>query len=176
MTRALRRLVYIGLATLAVVAGTGLPAGAHAGAVLTIHSDGAGSIWVTARWIDGHPVTGPATAIVTASSTTGQRVGPVALRTVDDGNGTLTYSGQLASGHWSVTAEMASPAVARCDTQVRVGRPATPATVTCTPEDVEPAAAPSGGGSSPPWPIIALVGALGVVLLAMRLAPRRRRR
>jgi uncharacterized membrane protein len=44
MVRALRRYAYIGLMVLAAVAGTGRPAGAHAGAVLTIHSDGAGSI------------------------------------------------------------------------------------------------------------------------------------
>jgi hypothetical protein len=45
MVRALRRYVYIGLMVFAVVAGTGQPAAAHAGAVLTIHSDGAGAIW-----------------------------------------------------------------------------------------------------------------------------------
>lgn len=177
MAPTLRRLVYVALAALAVLAGTGQPAGAHAGAVLTIHSDGAGSIWITARWTDGHPVNGPVSAIVTATTTTGNRIGPAPLRATDEGTGTLTYSGQLAPGRWAVTAELASPAVARCDAQVDVRLPATPAAVTCTPAVAEPAAAPSGGGPAARWPMIILIGgAAGLLLLAARPAVRQTRR
>jgi hypothetical protein len=137
---------------------------AHAGAVLTVHSDGAGSVWITAKWTDGHPVTGPASAILTATAQ-GQRVGPVPLRAIGDGSGSLTYSGQLPSGQWTVTAEMALPAVARCDAQFQV--PAAPAAVTCdVPPADEPAAAPL------PWATIAIAAA--VLLLVGLLIARRR--
>jgi hypothetical protein len=140
---------------------------AHAGAVLTVHSDGAGSVWITAKWVDGHPVTGPSTAILTATAG-GQRVGPAPLRATGDGAGTLTYSGQLASGQWTVTAEMAVPAVARCDAQIAV--PAAPAAVTCAlPEEPATSATPF------PWPAVALGGGVLAVLLVMVLLVTRRR-
>jgi hypothetical protein len=142
---------------------------AHAGAVLTVHSDGAGSVWITARWADGHPVTGSASAILTASAA-GQRVGPAPLRATGDGAGTLTYSGQLAPGQWTVTAEMAVPAVARCDAQVQV--PAAPSAVTCALPEEEPAApAPSS-----PWPTIALAAAAVLLVVVVVLVARRRGR
>ncbi|MDQ7904928.1 hypothetical protein RB614_10385 [Phytohabitans sp. ZYX-F-186] len=144
---------------------------AHAGAVLTVHSDGAGSVWVTAQWTDGHPVTGPASAILTATAA-GQRVGPAPLRAIGDGAGTLTYSGQLPPGQWTVTAELAMPAVARCDARFEVGAAAAPAAVACTPPDS--AAAPAG--AAVPWPTVALAGAVVAVLVAGLLLARRRRR
>lgn len=143
---------------------------AHAGAVLTVHSDGAGSVWITAKWTDGHPVTGPASAILTATAA-GQRVGPVPLRAV--GDGTLTYSGQLTSGRWTVTAEMAMPAVARCDAEFEVGAPPKAVTVTCEPP---PEAAPESAGAAAPWPAISLAGAVVAVLVAALVLARRRRR
>ena len=140
---------------------------AHAGAVLTVHSDGAGSVWITAKWADGHPVTGSASAILTATAT-GQRVGPVPLKAL--GDGALTYSGQLAPGRWTVTAEMAIPAVARCDAQLQV--PAAPAAVTCAlPEEPAPAApAPS----TTPWGVIALAAAAVLLVVMVLLVARRR--
>lgn len=137
---------------------------AHAGAVLTVHSDGAGAVWITAKWTDGHPVTGSASAILTATAT-GQRVGPVPLKAL--GDGALTYSGQLPHGQWTVTAEMAVPAVARCDAQLAI--PAAPSAVTCAlPE--EPAAAEP----SVPWPAVALAAvAVAVVAVVFVLARRR---
>lgn len=141
---------------------------AHAGAVLTVHSDGAGSVWITARWTDGHPVTGPASAILTATAA-GQRVGPAPLRATGDGAGTLTYSGQLPPGQWTVTAEMAMPAVARCDARFDVGAAAAPAAVTCELQQETPPAA-----ASVPWPAILLAGAVVAVLLVGFLIARRR--
>ncbi|BCB90898.1 hypothetical protein [Phytohabitans suffuscus] len=138
---------------------------AHAGAVLTVHSDGAGSVWVTASWTDGHPVTRPVSAVLTATAA-GQRVGPAPLRAIGDGAGTLTYSGQLPPGQWTVTAELAMPAVARCDARFDVGAPAVPATVTCEP----PRAAPEPGTSWTP----VVVAAVLAVLVAVFLIGRRR--
>ncbi|GAA4452812.1 hypothetical protein [Phytohabitans houttuyneae] len=142
---------------------------AHAGAVLTVHSDGAGSVWITAKWTDGHPVTGPATAILTGSAA-GQRVGPAPLRPIGDGAGTLTYTGQLPPGQWAVTAEMAMPAVARCDARFEVGAAAAPAAVTCElpPEAPAPAASPGL-----PW--LPVAGAVLAVLVVVALVVARRR-
>lgn len=144
---------------------------AHAGAVLTVHSDGAGSVWITAKWTDGHPVTGSASAILTATAN-GQRVGPVPLKAL--GDGALTYSGQLAPGRWTVTAEMAMPTVARCDAELQV--PAEPSAVVCEPPTPPPAAAPEPAGSAAPWPVITLVGAVVAVLVAALFVLARRRR
>ncbi|MFC0531298.1 hypothetical protein [Phytohabitans kaempferiae] len=172
MTTTLRRLVYIGLAAAAALVLGGRPAEAHAGAVLTIHSDGAGSLWITARWVDGHPVTGPASAIVTATTPTGDRIGPAPLRAAGDGLGTLTYSGQLRPGRWTVTAEMASPAVARCQAEVRVAASATAVTCSPPPTPASAGAAPEAGGGQLPVGAVLLgaaavaAGALGVVALA----------
>lgn len=141
---------------------------AHAGAVLTVHSDGAGSVWITARWADGHPVTGPASAILTGTAA-GHRVGPAPLRATGDGAGTLAYSGQLPPGRWTVTAEMAVPAVARCDARFDVGTAAAPASVTCEPPPEVPAPAAAPGI---PWaPVTGAV--LAVLVVALLLARRR---
>jgi len=142
-------------------------ASAHGGAVLTVHGDGRGSVWVVAQYQDGHPITEPAGAILTATSTGGQRVGPVALRQLNDGSGTLAYSGTLAAGQWSVVAEMASPVLGRCAAVLRVaGSDASP-----VPDQVRcgvlgsssPAPAPTGtpGGA---W--LWLAAGVGLLLLA----------
>ncbi|MFD0744994.1 hypothetical protein ACFQ1L_26660 [Phytohabitans flavus] len=91
------------------------------------------------------------------------------MRAIGDGAGTLTYAGQLPPGNWTVTAELAMPAVARCDASFEVGTAAAPATVTCdsAPEQVPPAA-------SVPWPTVILAGAVVAVLLAVFLVARRR--
>lgn len=145
---------------------------AHAGAVLTVHSDGAGSVWITAKWTDGHPVTGPATAILTATGA-GQRVGPAPLRATGDGAGTLTYSGQLAPGQWTVTAEMAMPAVARCEARIDVGAPAKATAVTCEPP---PEAAPAPTGSPFPWLAVTLAVLVLTVPVVVLVVARGRRR
>jgi hypothetical protein len=143
---------------------------AHAGAVLTVHSDGAGSVWITAKWTDGHPVTGPASAILTGTAA-GHRVGPAPLRAVGDGAGTLAYSGQLPPGQWTVTAEMAMPAVARCDARFEVGAAAVPSAVTCEPPPEARAPAPAAGF---PWAPVATLAVLLVALLVVFLVARRR--
>jgi hypothetical protein len=127
-------------------------------------------VWVTAAWADGHPVTEPASAIITAVAA-GERVGPAPLRATGDGAGTLTYSGQLPQGRWTVTAEMVSPAVARCDAEIDVGAPPAPAAVTCTP----PEAAPAATAPARRWPWVTVVAAALAALLAGFLLARRRR-
>ncbi len=149
------------------------PAGAHGGAILTIHGDGHGSVWVVAQYQDGHPITGPVGAVLTATSAaTGQRVGPVALR--QQGDGTLVYSGTLTAGEWSVVAEMATPVLGRCATTLRVAGPGAsgaPEQVRCTalvgPVAETPARDEPSPGSAWPWlavglSILAAVGALAL--------------
>lgn len=176
--RWLARAILGAVPAAAAVAGTVLPAAAHATAAITIHSDAAGSVWATARWGDGHPIAGPVTAILTATADTGDRVGPAPLRVIGDRAGTLAHAAPLAPGRWWVTVEMASPAVARCEATVTVrprdaaGAPA-PDPVTCAPEEA-PSAAPTGDrGTGTGWIVAALAAVLaGAAALA---APRRRR-
>lgn len=114
----IRRLVLtLGAAMLAVAAWAS-PAFAHGSVVLALHGDGRGSVWVTAVWADGHPITEPIGAVLTATSASGLSVGPVPLQS--DG-GALRYGGTLAAGDWTVTAEMGTPAIGRCQTTMHHG-------------------------------------------------------
>src|SRR6266545_3828399 len=124
----LQRVALVCLVVVLVVLSWPKAAGAHSGAVLTIHGDGRGSVWVVAQYQDGHPITEPAGAVLTATSTsTGQRIGPVALRQRGDGAGTLAYGGSLPSGEWQVVAELASPVLGRCSATLRVAAAGSPA-------------------------------------------------
>ncbi|WP_432987858.1 hypothetical protein [Dactylosporangium sp. CA-233914] len=128
-------------------------AGAHAGVVLTLHGDGRGSVWVTAVWQDGHPVTEPIGMTMLATSAAGQRVGPAPLKRNGDA---VTYSGTLAPGDWTVVADMGTPAIGRCEGVLHVAAAdATPMpdSKTCSPPPAPSSAAPapSGSSSSPVW-------------------------
>jgi hypothetical protein len=105
----------------AFLAGTASPAVAHEGVQLTIHSDGTGTVWVTAAWADGHPVTEQTTALFNATSTTGEKAGPTGMRRPKGvERGMLQYPDQLRAGEWTVVVEMSSPALARCQAVVKV--------------------------------------------------------
>lgn len=117
------------------------PASAHSDITLTVHTDGRGSIWVTAAWGDGHPVTDPIGAMLVATSANGERLGPVKLRNVERSTGTLVYENTLSAGEWTVVAETGQPAIARCEATVRSAdgtTPPEPREVRCA-----PAAAPA---------------------------------
>lgn len=181
----LGRRVVLGCAlTLLVLLAWPAPAGAHGLAVLTIHGDGRGSVWVTALWQDGHPITEPVGAVLTAKSATGERIGPVALRQRGDGTGTLSYSGTLAAGEWAVEAEMGTPAIGRCTATVLVAAPGAspaPTEVRCGAVASAAAGAANGAGAASKvgaWAWLAaglgVLAAVGVVaLFASRKRPAR---
>ncbi|MET7418545.1 hypothetical protein [Dactylosporangium sp. NPDC005555] len=62
----------VGAVALVLVAALGQasPAAAHGGASVTIHSDGRGSVWITAQWQDGHPINEPTPVTLTATLAT----------------------------------------------------------------------------------------------------------
>jgi len=148
------------------------PAYAHGSVTMTVHSDGRGSVWLTAAWSDNHPITDPIGAILTGTSSTGAQVGPVPLKQNGDA---LTYTGDLAPGDWTLTAEMGTPAIGRCAATVHVVAvtdPApSPAAVTCAPSaEPEPVAAPSTSDSSAVWyRLAAIAGVLVAVGAGLRV-------
>ena len=94
-------------------------AGAHDGVNVTVHTDGVGGVWATVTWVDGHPVTERVTALMTAISAQGQRVGPEALSAAPAA-GMVSYAGTLAAGEWAVSVDVALPAVGHCEATVVV--------------------------------------------------------
>jgi hypothetical protein len=162
------------LAVAATVFGGAGPAAAHAGVVLTLHGDGRGSVWLTAVWEDGHPVTEPVGVTMLATSSTGQRVGPAPLKRNGDA---LTYAGTLAPGEWTVVADMGAPAIGRCQGVVRVaaaGATPVPDKTTCAPPSAAaaPAPAPSPAKSSFAW-VWWLAGAVVVVAVLITVFRRK---
>ena len=133
------------------------PADAHGSVVLVLHGDGRGSVWLTATWADGHPITDPIGAVLTATSTSGQTVGPAPLQVKGDA---LAYGGTLAAGDWTVTAEMGTPAIGRCQGTMHVGGAASPvpSEIRCAPPAPPPE--PSSGSSH-------LIRYVGLALVAV---------
>jgi hypothetical protein len=172
------------VAALAIIFfGWSSPASAHGDIVLTVHTDGRGSVWVTAAWEDGHPVTERVGATVTITSTRGERHGPAPLRQRGDATGTLTYEGTLSTGEWRVVAETGSPSIARCQADIRVvgaaGQPV-PSEVRCAPTPApSTATAPiTGTGSTASFALITVFGVvlIGAMLLTYGLIRSRRPR
>jgi hypothetical protein len=133
------------------------PASAHRDIVLTVHTDGRGSVWVTAVWTDGHPVTEPVGATLLAMSARGDRVGPVPLRQIGDAAGTLIYERTLDAGDWRVVAETGHPSIARCEADIRAADGTSepePGEVRCTPN------ASSAADTTSSTPFIVLGGIL----------------
>ena len=166
---------------------------AHGGVVLTVHSDGRGSVWVDVAWEDGHPVTESVAAAFTARSAAGQGVGPAGMAGIP-GGATVRYEGTLAPGDWTVTVDAAAPGPGTCTAAFTVGPAAEPVSTTCgkpTPTGHAPADDEAGddaaGGQGPdsagppvPWaPIVIATGVLlasaGALLVARRRANRPRR-
>ncbi|GAA2392445.1 hypothetical protein [Dactylosporangium salmoneum] len=147
----------------------------HAGVILTLHGDGAGSVWLTAVWQDRHPVTEPIGMTMLATSSTGQRVGPVPLRRNGDA---VTYSGTLTPGDWTVVADMGTPAIGRCEGTLHVaaaGASPAPSSTTCAPPPAATTAAapPAPDSRSATW--LWWTGGAVVVVAGLSLLLIRRR-
>ena len=168
----IRRIVLTLGAAVLVMAAWASPADAHGSVVLVLHGDGRGSVWLTATWADGHPITEPIGAVLTATSTSGQTVGPAPLQANGDA---LTYRGTLAAGDWTVTAEMGTPAIGRCQGTMHVARAASaasaaPSEIRCAPPSPPPVVSP--GSSHVTWyvglALLAVAAALGLFWFARR--------
>ena len=166
----MRRLAGV-VAAAACAGALALPgaAAAHGGAVLTVHGDGLGSVWVTAAFADGHPITSGTAATIFAIASSGERVGPAPLRPVGAGEPTLSYAGVLPPGEWTVTAQMAAPATGSCEAGMSVvpaGTAPTPTEKRCgeytSAEPSAQASAPKDAGGFNPWWIAVPVLVLGV--------------
>jgi hypothetical protein len=146
------RLVLLVGAFLLILTGSPGVASAHGGALVMVHSDGRGSVWLTARWQDGHPVTDPLRATLTAKSAAGS-VGPVDLQPRGD---VLAYGGVLASGSWQVVVQVLG---GQCRATVPVGESARVAEVAC----LIGASGPPPSGRFPLWTLVIAVALLAVV-------------
>ena len=179
----LRRLLRAGVVA-AAAALTGIlvlppPAEGHAGMVLTLRDDGRGSLSVDVAWDDGHPVTEPIAATLTATSAAGN-IGPVALRRLA-GLPTVVYEGALPAGSWQVTVDAALPGIGHCAARVTVGAsPGPPGATRCGKAAADAAAATTtttaGKGGSPIVLVglivicLATLGAVGLLLVSRRKA------
>ncbi|MET7399518.1 hypothetical protein ABZS66_39145 [Dactylosporangium sp. NPDC005572] len=160
------------------------PAAAHGGAAVTIHSDGRGSVWITAQWQDGHPINEPTPVTLTATPAGGSAapVGPATLRQTGDERGTQTYTGTLDPGSWRVSIDLGAPVDGHCQALVPVAADAAspaPVEVAClvpaTATSAPAAAAPGGGSLTPLWITAGVLAAAGAGFLVYRRLYRRRR-
>lgn len=138
----------------ALVPGPAAPAYAHGAVDITVHSDGAGAVWATVRWADGHPVAEGLAGLVLANGD-GGRIGPAPMRRVAGQPGLLSYGDQLPAGTWEVAVDVGAPGIGHCDAVVRVGRAGAPAgptetrcaaTISQGPSGPDNGAAPDDGG------------------------------
>ncbi|GAB4058058.1 hypothetical protein GCM10028775_63950 [Catellatospora paridis] len=147
-----------------LVFGAATPAGAHRGVLPTLHHDGRGTVWLTLAWDDGHPVTEPGLAMLSAGSDAGASVPVTALRPLPHDPATLPLPGALAAGDWTVTVDVAAPGVGYCSVRVHVAAAGIPQSIPCA----TPAAAATAAPAVPParglpsW----LIGALAAVAAA----------
>ncbi|MEV0129501.1 hypothetical protein AB0H83_13725 [Dactylosporangium sp. NPDC050688] len=150
MRRAVTAAGLVAGAVAALVLGTAAPAGAHDGVILTLHGDGRGSVWVTATWQDGHPVTEAVGITLLATTADGRREGPAGLKRNGDA---LTYAGTLGEGDWTVVAEMGTPAIGRCQGTLHVAADGAAQEIVCAPPPAaaSPAAAPAAAQASYTW-------------------------
>jgi hypothetical protein len=163
------------------------PAAAHGGASVTIHSDGRGSVWITAQWQDGHPINEPTPVTLTATPATGgsAAIAGEKLTQTGDERGTQTWSGVLPPGSWRVAIDLGAPVEGHCQALV----PALAAAGTGTPQPVEvaclipatAATAPAGGEPASSWsagslaPLWVTLGVLLIAGLVVAEAIRRRK-
>ncbi|MFI5912947.1 hypothetical protein [Dactylosporangium sp. NPDC051541] len=161
------------------------PALAHGGASVTINSDGRGSVWITAQWQDGHPISEPTRVTLTARTDAGAVVAPAVLQQTGDERGTQTYTGTLEAGAWRVAIDLAAPVNGHCQALIPVagagGNPQ-PVEVACLIPATAPSAGPaadtaagSGGGGSL-TPLWVALGLLVVAGSAFAIYTSRRRR
>jgi len=180
----LRRIVVLVVSVAAALAAWPGAAAGHGSASLTIHSDGLGSVWVTATWTDGHPIAVPMAAALSATSRAGTRIGPAPLRSAHDGAGTLTFDQRLTPGEWAIVADLASPAIGHCEASIQVAdrgsAPPGASQIRCAPsdqpvnDDARETTMSTSKGSG--WPVALAVGLGLLVAAGAGLAIIRRRR
>jgi hypothetical protein len=170
----LRRAAVLSAITTAAIVLTPAPAGAHGSAAVTIHAHGAGAVWVTAEWADGHPITDSVAAVLTASSGTGQRIGPVPLRRAAERSGAVVPPDRLGAGDWQVEVDMAAPALGHCQTALRVG-PGSPASEKrCAPAaEATPAPVSARDPWRPVWLVLTGLAPVAAVLVGLYVFRRR---
>ncbi|MEV6924251.1 hypothetical protein AB0M46_07045 [Dactylosporangium sp. NPDC051485] len=178
----LARFLSFVLAVAALLVFGAAPAQAHGGATVTIHSDGRGSVWITAVWQDGHPINEPTQVTMTATGPSPATVAPSVLHQTGDERGTQTYSGTLdPPGAWRVSIDLGAPVAGHCQALIQVAQPTAtplPAEVACLIPATAPSAAaastdPGGGSLAPLW---LTLSALAVAALAGGVVWSRRRR
>ncbi|TBN55447.1 hypothetical protein EYE40_14670 [Glaciihabitans arcticus] len=172
MMRTLVRMIVTIVAAGALLVGVALPAAAHGGAIhLQVVTDGAGGVSVTPTFErDGHPVEELVDPVLTATSASGKKVGPVQLVSSAEGVGVwVTESPVLEEGTWIVTVEVTTPSAATASTEIVVAPLAEP----IVGEQVVPVA-PDATPPMFPWvlTISALLVVTALVLLALRLRRR----
>lgn len=100
-------------AVLSLTPGLATPsASAHSGPIsLSVNQDGTGRIISTANYVeDGHPVTTIIDPTLTAQSSAGDFVGPIALVSAPEGEGVwITEDAVLPAGEWTVTVAVTTP-------------------------------------------------------------------
>jgi hypothetical protein len=172
---------FLGLVVLTLLWGS--PVYAHGGASVTIHSDGRGSVWITARWQDGHPVNEPTPVTLTAvrSASGASPAGPSTLRQTGDERGTQTYSGTLDPGSWQVSIDLGAPVGGHCQALVQVAAGTAsplPVEVAClipaTSSSATPPAA-TGGSLTPLWLTLGALGATAATAALVTVVVSRRR-
>jgi hypothetical protein len=163
---------------------TAVPAQAHGGASVTIHSDGHGSVWITAQWQDGHAISEPTVVTLTAASaaSAAASVAPAVLRQTGDERGTQTYGGTLDPGSWRVSIDLGAPVNGHCQALIQAAAPsvtAQPTEVACLiPATAASAAAssssaPGGGSLTPLWVTLGGLAVAGAAFAVFRAARRR---
>ncbi|GAB3858333.1 hypothetical protein [Dactylosporangium cerinum] len=143
----MRRFAVVAAVLLAAL-GLASPAAAHGGASVTIHSDGRGSVWITAQWQDGHPINEPTPVTLTATPAAGgtAAIAGEKLTQTGDERGTQTWSGVLPPGSWRVAIDLGAPVEGHCQALV----PAVAGAGAATPQPVEVACLiPASAGTAP---------------------------
>ncbi|WP_155371476.1 hypothetical protein [Catellatospora vulcania] len=146
---------------LGIVLGIAAAAHAHRGVLPTLHHDGRGTVWLTLAWDDGHPVTEPGLAMMSASSAGGASVPVTALRPLAHDPATLPLPGALAAGDWTVIVDVAAPGVGYCSVRLQVAADGVPQTIACA----TPTAATTAAPADPPAPgqLHWLIGAIAAL-------------
>lgn len=169
----LARIAAIVVAAGVLSFGAALPAAAHGGdIILTVTPDGEGGVTLTPVFeADGHPVEDIIDPVLTATSDSGKKVGPVQLVSSPEGKGVwVTEAPVLEEGHWKVTVAITKPSEATVTTEMDVVPLAAPVEV----ETGMPGAATEVDAQGPPVALIAVIAAIVLAALAVILVLRRR--
>lgn len=153
--------------------GAALPAAAHGGEIiLTITPDGEGGVTLTPVYEgDGHPVEDIIDPVLTATSDSGKKVGPVQLVSSAEGVGVwVTEGAVLEEGHWEVTVAITKPSESTVTTEFDVAPLAAPVQV----ETGMPGAVDEADAQGPPVALIVVIAAIVLAAIAVIVLLRRR--